>query len=585
MDLKDLIRKKTGYHVPGSLSLAGTCSSLPEADVQIFLNNPETFHANIDSEDVEEAKQMIEHWKSTTHKKLFIHAPYVINLCNNGHQHLSALKVQMNLGRQIGANGIVIHVGKYVNVGIEEGYYNFMRGILRTLNAFGSRDTPLLIETPVGVKSELCVSSSDMMDVLTVVNGWRPGQIKLCVDTAHVWGAGYKPMDYINQVEQRMPGIIALIHFNGSSVEKGSQRDRHADATNSMIPPEEMQKVLEWAMSRNIPVIREYSIAEDFGHTCNCAHEEEDLSINQIIASKLKEMANLRKTQRVSQADRYRVRQYENAAAIIASYGKPIKSAEQALQLHGIGDKISAKIGEILKSGVVQELENMPSEQKEKQHIIDMFMKIDGVGDVTANKWFNMGFRTVEDVKIAANAGRFKLTKRQQAGFEYLGMIRELSRVEIETLGIQLHTILSSLEMNYKITIVGSYRRGAPKSGDIDIIIHPLGEECPDILKQFLRLLDQHMIVECLERNGDSCECIIDETIRIDMWVSTKESLPCALVARTNSKPMNIRMRLKAHQRGYKLNEQGLFSLDTKEKIPIHSEQELFDMFECQKEY
>lgn len=585
MDFKDAIREKTGYHVPGSISLAGTCSSLPETHVQIFLNNPETFHANLDNEDVEEAKQMIEHWKSVTHKKLFIHAPYVINLCNNGHQHLSALKVQMTLGRQIGANGVVVHVGKYVNVGIEEGYYNFMKGIYSVLKTLGSHDMPLLIETPVGMKTELCVSSSDMMDVLTITNKWRPGQIRLCVDTAHVWGAGYKPMDYINQVEQRMPGVIALIHFNGSSVEKGSQRDRHADATNSMIPPEEMQKVLEWALSRNVPLIREYSIAEDFGHACNCAHEEEDLSINRIIASKLKEMANLRKTQRISQADRYRVRQYENAAAIIASHGKPIKSAEQAQKLHGIGDKISAKIGEILESGVVQELENMPSEQKEKQRVIDVFMKIDGVGDVTANKWYHLGFRTVEDVKAAADAGQFKLTKRQQAGFDHLGMIRELSRAEIQTLGNELQVILSSLEMNYTITVVGSYRRGALKSGDMDIIIHPLGEEHPNILSEFLKLLDEHMMVEYLEGNENSCECIIDESIRIDMWVSTKENLPCALVARTNSKPMNIRMRLKAHNKGYKLNEQGLFSLDTKEKIPIHSEQELFDMFECQKEY
>jgi DNA polymerase/3'-5' exonuclease PolX/endonuclease IV len=585
MDFRDTIRNKTGYHVPGSLSLAGTCSSLPEADVQIFLNNPETFHANIDSEDVEEAKQMIEHWKSSTHKKLFIHAPYVINLCNNGHQHLSSLKVQMKLGRQIGASGIVVHVGKYVNVGIETGYYNFMKGILCTLKTLGSHDMPLLIETPVGMKSELCVSSSDMMDVLSVVNTWRPGQIRLCVDTAHVWGAGYKPMDYINEVEQRMPGIIALIHFNGSSIEKGSQRDRHADATNSMIPAEEMQRVLEWALSRNIPVIREYSIAEDFGHTCNCAHEEEDLSINHIIASKLREMANLRKTQRVTQADRYRVRQYENAASIIASYRKPIKSAQQALQLHGIGDKISAKIEEILKNGVVQELENMPSEQKEKQHIINTFIKIDGVGDVTANKWYHLGFRTVEDVKVAADAGRFKLTKRQQAGFEHLGMIKELTRNEIQTLGIELQRILSLVNRDYKITIVGSYRRGAPKSGDMDIIIHTEGEECPNILKLFLHLLNEHMVFEYLSGSESSCEGIINESIRIDMWLSTKENLACALVAKTNSKPMNIRMRSKAHKRGYKLYEQGLFNLDTKEKIPIHNEQELFDMFECQKEY
>ena len=127
------------------------------------------------------------------------------------------------------------------------------------------------------------------------------------------------------------------------------------------------------------------------------------------------------------------------------------------------------------------------------------------------------------------------------------------------------------------VQFVGSYRRGRPHSGDIDILLHHTTiDECI----AHLRKQKAMPIVGFITHGKEKASFLLriqKYVRRVDLLVTTAESFVPALVYFTGSKFFNIRMRQIAKEQGYVLNEHGLCPAGKGgECVVLESEEELF---------
>lgn len=197
---------------------------------------------------------------------LFIHTVYIINLSNpwtkkdlvrEGLGSLSILKSDLEIGKSIGSKGVVVHVGKHTKLSKDEGL-RMMEESIRKVLPSATPQCPLLIETPAGEGTELCVTIEDFTLFYNRFNHDEKKILKIVIDTAHIWAADYEPIEYITQWES-LHGAesIALIHLNDSRREKNSRVDRHAPIGMGFIGMEKMSQVIIWATTNSVPMVTE----------------------------------------------------------------------------------------------------------------------------------------------------------------------------------------------------------------------------------------------------------------------------------------------------------------------------------------
>jgi deoxyribonuclease-4 len=119
-----------------------------------------------------------------------------------------------------------------------------------------SKRCPLLLETPAGEKGELCSSRNDLIGFFSALPERVKSRVGLCVDTCHVFSAGYLPDEYIQGLDRT--GIqIKLFHYNDSYYDRNCRRDCHAPVGEGYVGLSSMQAVLVYAMQNKIPCVTE----------------------------------------------------------------------------------------------------------------------------------------------------------------------------------------------------------------------------------------------------------------------------------------------------------------------------------------
>ncbi len=271
----------------------------------------------------------------------------------------------------------------------------------------------------------------------------------------------------------------------------------------------------------------------------------------------------------------YQKRAYKSAADSIRRYDKPITSGAQVKkEIRGIGKSISEKIDEVLATGKLKFLEERPEEVKEKESVIKQFEKIHGVGPKIAEKWYSEGYRSLEDLAKIYD----KMTNAQKLGYVYFNQLNQrIPRSEID----QYKIVLSDLwrQLGFEFEIAGSYRRGEPDSGDIDVVgKYKVGVD----LNSLLQILSQkQMVLGTLAIGPNKYNGIIRlgegfNARRFDIQLVDEVSWPYALLYFTGSKQLNIEMRAKAGSMGYTLNEYGMFDTSGV-PYPAKNERDIFN--------
>jgi DNA polymerase/3'-5' exonuclease PolX len=146
----------------------------------------------------------------------------------------------------------------------------------------------------------------------------------------------------------------------------------------------------------------------------------------------------------------YRAKAYRNASLGIARYAVPITSGKQAQNAKiGVGKSTAADIDEYLTTGTLSRLQQLGLQEQqgekiksEKDLILESFEGIYGVGPATSNKWYNAGYRTIEDL---ANVPK---THAQTLGYHYYYHLKErIPRSEMDQIAQLIHNTFSSISI------------------------------------------------------------------------------------------------------------------------------------------
>ena len=287
------------------------------------------------------------------------------------------------------------------------------------------------------------------------------------------------------------------------------------------------------------------------------------MTTNERIISLFQQLRDLR----LSQGETHRANAYEKAIAAIHNYPKQIESGAEAMTIPGIGKGLGEKIDEILRTGTVAELAGtITPESIERDRILKLFGLVERVGPETAKKWYAAGYRGLEDVP------REVATEGQWVGLKlHHEFSQRIPRDEIAEAEAILHRCLDPLGIRFEIA--GSYRRGRPDSGDIDILVIDRPDidvmntvlQCPIFVYRFAQGPKKFLGVGKIRQLHR----------RIDVELVQPHEYPYAITYFTGSQGFNIKMRDHAAKYGLRLNEKGLFG-PMGEFYPAASEEDLF---------
>lgn len=270
--------------------------------------------------------------------------------------------------------------------------------------------------------------------------------------------------------------------------------------------------------------------------------------------------------------DVHRANAFNNAATQIAKYPMAIMSGPQAgRELTRIGESTESVINEYLATGSVQRLKDLEVKFSEQKKVIDLFMSIHGIGPVTAMKYYNQGFRTLEDIWFKGNP-----TDAQKIGMMWREHINlRISREEMDLINERIGSVLNPYGIKW--VIAGSYRRGEPSSGDVDVLVESRTDFNMDGLIQLLKPLLPATLAQ--GPKGYMGIIRIDEEHnghRIDIKLMDPASYPFMVMHFTGSQRFNILMRQRAIDLGMRLNEYGLYYANGTPVGGVNSEDDIF---------
>lgn len=292
----------------------------------------------------------------------------------------------------------------------------------------------------------------------------------------------------------------------------------------------------------------------------------------------------------------FRSSQFKKAMISLRSCPFEITSGKQATSLPGIGKGIGDRIDEILLTGTLNEL-SVKANIDETTQLINELTSVTGIGEANAKKFIAFGVTSLDDLIQKADDGLIKLTHHMQIGIKYYHDIQlKIPFEEVAELGQIMKRCISELHSDLLIEICGSHRRKCPLSGDIDVLMtNPKIVTDDDLILSKTHYLKEAVtelkrigfLIDDLTTQGDTKYmgvCIHPQTRigrRIDIRFVTYDSFFPALVYFTGSMTLNKMMRTIALEKGYTLNEYGLYKLvsgDKDTRIIVSSEKQIFDL-------
>jgi deoxyribonuclease-4 len=212
--------------------------------------------------------------------RVVVHAPYLVNLGSPtpATYERSVASIAHNLRRAvaIGAEGVVVHTGSYVDPtgapGLHEAALQRVReGLLPILELLEDDAMPwLLLEPTAGQGRSLCAGIDDLAPYLAALD--HHPKAGICLDTCHAFAAG-APLDEVGGttatldrvVELGGPGRLRLVHANDSMDPRGSMRDRHERLGEGHIGVGCFRELLAHPATEGVPFILETPGARDPG--------------------------------------------------------------------------------------------------------------------------------------------------------------------------------------------------------------------------------------------------------------------------------------------------------------------------------
>lgn len=250
---------KIGCHLSvskGFESMGKDALNIGANTFQFFTRNPRGSKAKeIDKNDAEALLKIME---ENQFAKILGHAPYTLNPCSSDERTREfALEVMIDdLKRMeyLPNNFYNFHPGSHVKQGVEAGISMIIDILNKILKP--EQTTIVLLETMAGKGSEIGRTFEELKEIIdgTILKD----KLGVCLDTCHVYDAGYDIVNDLDGVLDRFDRIIGLdklyaIHLNDSKNPFSSGKDRHEKIGEGTLGIEAIGKIINHPKLYNLP--------------------------------------------------------------------------------------------------------------------------------------------------------------------------------------------------------------------------------------------------------------------------------------------------------------------------------------------
>ncbi|MDD1743196.1 MAG: DNA polymerase/3'-5' exonuclease PolX [Methanomassiliicoccales archaeon] len=296
------------------------------------------------------------------------------------------------------------------------------------------------------------------------------------------------------------------------------------------------------------------------------------------VAKILYEVADLLELQGVG----FKPNAYRNAARNIESMTKELDDYRKTSNLRdipGVGEAIAKKVEEILTTGRLRYLDEL------KQALPPGLLQLAEVPDLgpktALHLYKELKITNLQELKAAAEQHRIRSLKgfgerseerilhgisliEKRSGRMLLGYAYPVAEKVREYVAEKANIKLISLG--------GSLRRMKETIGDIDILAG--SNDVKQVMDAFTSYPE---VAEVVERGPTKAVVRLKDGTQVDLRVVEEEAYGAALQYFTGSKDHNIKLRSLAIDKGWKLNEYGLFKKDLTEVVARRTEEDIYN--------
>ena len=232
--------------------------------IQIFTKSSRSWTAKKLTTD--EIKKFKDNWKNSKIVKMVVaHTSYLINLAAKNpdveKKSIKSLALELERCEDLGIPFLVLHPGSLVGQTEEVGIAKISKNLDSVLkNSKGI--TLIALETTAGQGTNLGYTFEQLKSIRSKCA--EKNKIKICLDTCHIFAAGYdiSTEKNYNEVMDRFEKILGksvlkIIHLNDSKGALGSRIDRHANIGKGKIPIKTFELIMNDKRFEGIPKILE----------------------------------------------------------------------------------------------------------------------------------------------------------------------------------------------------------------------------------------------------------------------------------------------------------------------------------------
>nr|CCD30537.1 DNA polymerase mu [Pleurodeles waltl] len=306
---------------------------------------------------------------------------------------------------------------------------------------------------------------------------------------------------------------------------------------------------------------------------------------------------------------------FARAAPVLRSIPYAVTRFEDLNSLPCFGAHSRKIVQEITEDGSSVEVQRVL--HSERYRTLKVFSGIFGVGKKTADRWYQEGLRTLDDLRKKEK----KLNRQQEAGLQhYTDLNSPVTRLEADKIQHVVQDAVLRFLPGAIITLTGGFQRGKQSGHDVDFLItHPTeGKEMGLLIKVVSWLSSQGLLLyhhmkqnsykeptqmsvqaskdrldhfescfsifkldtpnEQMESSSTAAENIRNwKALRVDLVVTPFSQYPFALLGWTGSKHFERELRRFAvHERKMILNSHALYDTKQNVMLPAHSEEDIF---------
>jgi deoxyribonuclease-4 len=243
---------------------AGNCG-------QIFSHSPQVWQdPNIDPDNAAQFRDAsAEHGVGPW----VIHSSYLVNLCTPKddlrRKSIDSMQAEVDAADLLDIEYVNVHLGAHTGAGVDGGLDN-------AASALDELDVPdgvtVLIESDAGSGTKL----GGQFEHLATVRERTSLDVEFCLDTAHVFAAGYdvSTPEGVDETVAEFEDVVGLddlacIHLNDSKHECGTNKDEHAHVGEGLIGEDGMRALINHAELRDVPLVLETPTEDGKGFEWN----------------------------------------------------------------------------------------------------------------------------------------------------------------------------------------------------------------------------------------------------------------------------------------------------------------------------